>query len=152
MTFPSGTTSTSSRGSNPPVANAVVIDTSAWYAIVSSSDKFHESAVRVFNGLIDGGASLMTTSYVLAETVGLVQRRLGRQVVLKVGTTIPAICEIIWVEERAHALVWREVQRSEARLSLVDWSCVVTARTFRCPVFAFDSDFKQTGIRVIPEL
>ena len=42
--------------------------------------------------------------------------------------------------------------RGGARLSLVDWSVIVSSEMTRSAIFAFDSDFSQEGLTVIPAL
>lgn len=56
---------------------AVFVDTSAWYALGTAGDESHAAARRVYAELIRHGERLITCSYVLAETMGLIQRRLG---------------------------------------------------------------------------
>ena len=45
------------------MANNILIDTSAFYALISTSDEFHERATALYTDLIDQRANLYTTSY-----------------------------------------------------------------------------------------
>ena len=55
----------------------IVVDTSAFYALISAADEFHSRAEANYEVLKDRDVELWTTSYVLSETVALVHRRLG---------------------------------------------------------------------------
>ena len=55
----------------------VLIDTSAFYALLAATDLFHTRASAAFERLLDGEQGLWTTSYTLVETVALLHRRLG---------------------------------------------------------------------------
>jgi uncharacterized protein len=55
----------------------ILIDTLAFYALISDTDEFHQRAVSTYAELIDQRAELYTTSYVLVETKALIHRRLG---------------------------------------------------------------------------
>ena len=59
----------------------VLIDTSALYAIRSATDLFHDRASAAFERLKDTNPELWATSYTLVETVALLHRRLGFEVV-----------------------------------------------------------------------
>ena len=58
-------------------ASRVVIDTSAFFAITSEADRFHQSAMDALRDLVDQRTELFTTSYVLVEAGALIHRRLG---------------------------------------------------------------------------
>ena len=59
----------------------MLIDTSALYAIYSDSDLFHLRASDAYQRLKDTNPELWLTSYTLVETVALLHRRLGFEVV-----------------------------------------------------------------------
>ena len=55
----------------------VLVDTSALFALHRAADEFHGRAWAEYERLLDHGLSFWTTSYVLVETVALMDRRLG---------------------------------------------------------------------------
>ena len=69
----------------------VLIDTSAFYALRSATDLFHNRASVAYERLLDREQELWTTSYTLVETVALLHRRLGFEVVseFRIGATAP---------------------------------------------------------------
>ena len=65
--------------------------------------------------------------------------------------SIQGVWEILWIYQSTHEQIWdRMKSRGGSRLSLVDWSVVVSAEETRSTIFAFDSDFSQEGLTVIP--
>jgi len=134
-----------------PLPERVLIDTSAFYALVSVSDTFHVEADGAYQALIDREQELWTTSYVLVETAALIHHRLGFEPVRVLVESIAGVVRVFWVESNIHNSAWRElVVRRGAGLGLVDWTTVLAARTLRSHVFTFDRGFVQEGIAVVP--
>lgn len=45
----------------------VLVDTSAWHALLNRRDHFHEAVARIFRRLRDEAARLVTTNYITVE-------------------------------------------------------------------------------------
>lgn len=129
----------------------IILDTSAIYALISSSDRFHAEANVVYADLVDGGDDLRTTSYILVEVAALVHRRLGFQPLREFVDSIPGVLDVMWIDRVTHEEAWRRmVGRGGAQLSFVDWSTVVAAENTRSTIFTFDRDFTREGLSVVP--
>ncbi len=59
----------------------VFIDTSAFYALLDRTDEHHLKAGREWNRILDVNYTLVTSNYILVETLALVQGRLGMEAV-----------------------------------------------------------------------
>ena len=59
------------------MAESVVVDTSVFYALASDVDEFHSRASELYANILDRDSEVLTTSYVVSETAGLIHRRLG---------------------------------------------------------------------------
>ena len=59
----------------------VFVDTSALFALVTADDANHRVARETWQVLLDEGATLLTSSYVVVEASGLFQARLGLEAV-----------------------------------------------------------------------
>jgi predicted nucleic acid-binding protein len=129
-----------------------VIDTSAFYAIISSTDVFHPQAKSAYERLLDWEWELWTTSYILVETSALVHHRLGFEPLkIFMGTLLSGIIHILWVENTIHNEAWKRMtERQGKSLSLVDWTTVVAAKQLEASVFTFDQGFHQEGILTFP--
>ncbi len=125
----------------------VFVDTSALLALFNREDLNHGRAVQAFGELREERATLLTTSYVLVETVSLVQRRFSLQSSLDLGERVQRSYTMLWVDELLHAQGWATYRDQSRRLlSLVD--CVsfaaMRARSLQ-RAFAFDDHFRQAG-------
>ncbi len=133
------------------MARNVLIDTSAIYGVVSSKDRFHAQPREVYSELLERGDRLYVTSYVLVESAALIHRRLGFETLREFMDSIRGVWEIMWIYQGAHERIWDRMKaESDGGLSLVDWSVIVSAEESRSTIFAFDSDFTEKGLTVIP--
>ncbi|MCD5390340.1 VapC toxin family PIN domain ribonuclease, partial [candidate division NPL-UPA2 bacterium] len=62
---------------------SVFVDTSAFYALSDRSDEMYSQAREAYQNLLDKEVLLVTSSYIIVETLALMQRRLGLPVVRK---------------------------------------------------------------------
>ena len=134
-----------------PLPENVVVDTSAFYALISASDEFHDSAVEAYERLVDRDLELWTTSYALVETIALVHRRLGFEILSQLLAIVESNIQVFWIESSVHSIAMREFTSSAGRgLSLVDWTIVLAARIKSAQAFTFDSGIADNGIIVVP--
>ena len=130
----------------------VLIDTSAFYALRSATDLFHTRASAAYERLLDREQELWTTSYTLVETVALLHRRLGFEVVSEFSEwRRRADLQVRWIDSRMHDEAWDRFMAERGRgLSFVDWTTVVASYEMRSPVFTFDGGFASQGLPVVP--
>ncbi len=110
----------------------------------------HESARSTLEGLRDESALLVTTSFVVQETVALLQHRVGMQAVRIFFSNIMPSLEIIYVEQD---LLQQSVQAllaaSRRQVSLTDWVSITAMRKQRIArAFAFDKHFQEQGFEL----
>ena len=131
--------------------NKVFVDTSAFYALMDRSDKNHAEAASLWTSLIENKTSLLTTSYVVIETVALLQNRLGFEAASLWYQDILGIVEVWWIDESLHRSafeLWFGL--SQRQLSLVDCASFVTMRRYQgAKTFCFDRHFAAQGFDVI---
>lgn len=129
------------------------VDTSALYAVLDRDDANHTEAKAEWCRLIEGDADLVTTNYVLVETVALVQHRLGMDAVQTLYEDIGPLLRVEWVDESLHAAGMDGVlDARRRRLSFVD--CVsfsVMRRLGIREAFAFDRHYDEQGLVRRPE-
>ena len=129
----------------------VLIDTSAFYALLSPQDLFHKKAKNAFDLLIKRNHSLWTTSYTLVETLALVHRRLGSKVVLEFIQWQQSNVETYWVSQRIHDDALERFVEAEGKgLSFVDCTTMTVSRELDAQVFTFDGGFVKAGLPVVP--
>lgn len=129
----------------------VFLDTSAILAVLDADDQRHSEAHLIWSRLLASGEELLSSNYVIVETISLVQRRLGLQAARAVETDIVPLLDLHWMSPAMHqAAVRRWWSASRRGLSLVDCSSfeVMLGRDVR-QAFAFDSDFEQQGFALL---
>ena len=127
----------------------VFVDTSGAYALLDPTDEIHSLAREAFLRAEREGRPLLTTNYVMHESWALIQARLGWKALRAWRDKLIARCEIVWVDERLHALgEARCRQAAQRRLSLTD--CVSIEVMQQRSIVAFigaDEHFERVGFR-----
>lgn len=130
----------------------VLLDTSAFFAVMDADDADHTRAAGAWRGLMEQDDEATTTSYVLVETVALLQRRLGLAAVQAFHSDVAPLVTTVWVDEALHATaVGALLLSGRRRVSLVD--CVsfeVMRRRGIRRAFALDRHFREQGFDLIP--
>ncbi|MEW6574254.1 MAG: PIN domain-containing protein [Bacillota bacterium] len=129
----------------------VYLDTSSFLAVMDADDKFHEEASDIWRMLVESGAQLVCSNYVVVETSALLQRRLGIEALRSFYTSVWPGLTIIWVDGDTHLAGVEAVLTARRRnLSLVDCiSFIVARRDGIEKVFAFDPHFKEYGFEML---
>lgn len=79
------------------------IDTSGLLALGNPDDANHGNAARAWVGLMRRSDTLVTSNYVVLETVALLQRRYGVGAVRRLRDDILPVLEVEWIDREAHA-------------------------------------------------
>lgn len=130
----------------------VFVDTSAILAAVDADEDFHSASAEALDRLLERTERLITTNYVIVETLSLVQRRLGIEPMRQLQASLIPAFEIVWVDQAVHGRgVAALLAARSRRLSLVDCVSfeVMRERGIDTAV-ALDDDFKRQGFGLIP--
>lgn len=127
----------------------ILVDTSAWFALMSRTDQNHDGARSTLERHLDDG--WLTHSYVIVETVALVRSRLGWQASVDFQDELLPVAEVEWIDEPTHRVAHAAYAAGARRgVSLVDFvSFEVGRRRAVDAVFTYDRDFEQAGFRII---
>lgn len=128
----------------------VFLDTSACFAFTAATDQHHSAARATFSQLVGRDERLVTTSYALAETLGLIQRRLGWEPLERFVSTA-ATFDVVWIDAPRHRAAEAALfARRRRQINIVDAASFVVMRELGIDTaFAFDDDFGREGFRVI---
>jgi predicted nucleic acid-binding protein len=128
------------------------VDTSAFYAILDADDRHHPAAKIAWETLLRAGDTLVTTNYVLVETIALLQHRIGLEAVRVFQEDIVPLLRVEWIDGPAHGGGMTGVLAGRRRgVSLVDNVSFFTMRRLGIrDVFAFDPHFSEQGFRCRP--
>lgn len=125
------------------------VDTSGWYALADERDPNHEDALAWAAG---ARPPLLTTNWVVGETLNLTRSRLGHRVAVALGTelwTRPGL-RVVRVSQKDEQEAWRLFQRyADKDFSFTDCTSFAVMRRLRITrALAFDRHFQQMGFRV----
>ena len=127
----------------------VFVDTSALYALLDRSDKYHEAAPNTLEEVSKRRTEPLLTNFVVAECHALLLSRLGADVARKwlLGNIWPVERVIVEDEARAEQII---AHYTDKTFSYTDaTSFAVMERLGLETAFAFDPHFRQYGLRVI---
>jgi predicted nucleic acid-binding protein len=135
----------------------IFVDSGAWIALLNQKDPHHDDAVAIYNDLVQQNAQLLTTDYVIDETVtrlrydwshsGAVQFlnfiKRTKEATEEIGAlTIAAINSTSFQEAER---LFR--QYNTATLSFADCTSFVVCQQYKISeAFAFDQHFTMMGI------
>jgi predicted nucleic acid-binding protein len=125
----------------------VFADTSALFALLVRNDFMYVRAKANFEYFAANATRLLTSSYVLLETMTLLQRRVGMDALWDFNRKIFPLLDVVWVDEGWHQ---RAVQRlhveRDRNLSLTDCLSfeIMEAREIKT-AFTFDDHFTERG-------
>lgn len=125
-----------------------VLDTSAWYAYISTPDIQHSEAKSV----IKQKPSLSVPYPVFEELVALTHKRQGKAIALKgVGKLLLSnAVDIIYISPADNQEIWELYQSYPNWLDYVDASVIWLSRKLDLPIFTFDRHLRQLDLSVIP--
>jgi predicted nucleic acid-binding protein len=130
----------------------VFVDTSALYALCDADDSNHPAATGwLSKEARDARVVLVTHNYVCVESAALVHRRLGKEAVRYLLSTLLPIASPFYVDESLHKAASAAYLASERNVSLVDHVSFALMRHLAVEsAFAFDNDFIDQGFAVLP--
>lgn len=131
---------------------SLFVDTSGLYALLVRTEEKHSEVVEAFRRALDEGRVLWTTSYVIVETVALLQHRLGLAPVRDFVQHLMPVLSVEWVPEALHRKGMVRLLREDRRqLSLVDCLSIefMGSQGMR-DVLALDPHFTEAGYRLLP--
>ncbi len=127
----------------------ILVDTSAFYSLIHAEDQNHEQVREAFDGVTE---PLLTTSYVISETMGLLQRRLGWNSVHTFVTDLLPHVQAVWIGAAQHNAGWELMRSHPVRhLTIVDATAMAVMRERglrRC--LTLDGEFGRQGFKMLP--
>jgi predicted nucleic acid-binding protein len=128
----------------------VFVDTSAWYALLSSDDPQHDRAGSLLEELRQTNEPLTTHNYVVVESAALVERRLGRRSAARLFADLVPIADVESIQPSLHDVALAAYLATGSRTSFVDHVSFALMRERAInTAFAFDDDFRAQGFQVL---
>lgn len=131
----------------------IFLDTNGWIALLNSSDALHEAATAIWSDLVQSGATIVLTDWIVAETGNGLARTKARQ-------SFPRAVELIRKSPRARLIpVTRPLlqaaldlyeKRSDKDWGLVDCaSLLVMQESGMTEAITNDRHFAQAGFKCL---
>lgn len=134
--------------------NAVFVDTGGWMACADQSDPAHATSTAARDAALEAGRILITTDFVVDETLTLIRFRLGLAAANAWWQQIDGSARLRWERvdndrfERARNLFF---QYRDKDLSFTDCTSFAIMRELRLTtVITTDGHFRQVGFDVLP--
>jgi len=130
------------------------VDTAGWVASVDSADPHHVAVSLARDRWMESGGGLLTTDYIVDETLTLLRMRIGLGVAEAWWNRIES-SDRVRIEladpmrlERARALFFRYRDKD---FSFTDCVSFIVMRELRIPsALTLDAHFRQAGFDMIP--
>lgn len=133
---------------------AVFVDTAGWMACADGVDPAHARAVAARDAALVAGRVLVTTDYVVDETLTLLRMRLGLPAAESWWAQVDGSTRVRWQwidparAEKARALFFRHRDKD---YSFTDCTSFVVMRELRLKdVLTTDRHFRQAGFQPLP--
>jgi len=129
-------------------------DTSALYAFLVAEDQRHAAASAIFNTFSARTTALVSSSFVVQETVALLQARIGIPAVRRFVHAVQPMLEVVWVDAAIHARAIAALLAAGHRhVSLTDWTSFEVMRERGIEAaFAFDPHFEEQGFILLDKV
>ena len=128
----------------------VFVDTSGYFALLVQNDHMHIRAKENFSYFAEQNAQLVTSSFVLVETIALLQRRIGLAPVHDFNAKILPLLDVIWVNDKWYTCAMQRLfAQNNRNVSLVDCLSFEIMDSLEIKyAFAFDRHFEENGFTI----
>ena len=128
------------------------VDTSAILALADRDDRFHGAAADLWIQWIIERPQIVTSNYVVLESIALMQSRLGMEAVRTFHRELLPVLQVEWIGPDIHRrAITALLTANRRRLSLVDCTSFELMRQLRIErVFSFDRHFSERGLTRVP--
>ncbi len=130
------------------------LDTSFLIALESKDDQYHATAMKYWQEFGANPAAIVTTTYILDETVTYFNSRGHHKKAVEIGSFLmkSAAVHIVHVDEALFEKGWQYFKRhNDKRYSLTDSISFVVMRQLKIKsALSFDKHFTQAGFIRLP--
>jgi hypothetical protein len=133
---------------------AVFVDTAGWMACADGADPAHVRSCAARDAALKAGQTLISTDFVVDETLTLIRRRLGLDAAQRWWQQVDGSSRLRWERvdadrfDKAHDLFF---QYRDKDFSFTDCTSFVIMRELRLThALTTDRHFRQMGFQVLP--
>lgn len=136
------------------MTEAVFADSFAWIAAINKSDNYHKIALKTIETLLEKGLKLVTSNYVIVETINALSKAEFRKAVIEFIDKLemsPSV-EIIKITDEMYNNAWALYQQRMDK----DWGIITDCTSFEVmrmfnikKAFTNDKHFEQAGYSLV---
>ena len=135
------------------MTEAVFVDSFAWIAAINKSDNYHEISLKTIETLLKKGLKLVTSNYVIVETINALSKAEFRKAVIEFVDKLemsPSV-EIIKITDEMYNNAWALYQqRMDKDWGITDCTSFEVMRMFNInKAFTNDKHFEQAGYSLV---
>lgn len=135
------------------MTEAVFVDSFAWIAAINKSDNYHEISLKTIETLLKKGLKLVTSNYVIVETINALSKAEFRKAVIEFVDKLemsPSV-EIIKIADEMYNNAWALYQqRMDKDWGITDCTSFEVMRMFNIKkALTNDKHFEQAGYSLV---
>ena len=135
------------------MTEAVFADSFAWIAAINKSDNYHEISLKTIETLLKKGLKLVTSNYVIVETINALSKAEFRKAVIEFVDKLemsPSV-EIIKITDEMYNNAWALYQqRMDKDWGITDCTSFEVMRMFNIKkALTNDKHFEQAGYSLV---
>jgi len=135
------------------MTETVFVDSFAWIAAINKSDNYHKACLTTINSLLKEKIKLITTNYVVVETINALSKSEFRKSVAGFITKLensPSV-EIVKITDEIYKNAWELYQqRPDKDWGITDCTSFEVMRVFKIKkAFTNDKHFEQAGCTLL---
>jgi len=128
------------------------VDTSAWLALYDADDGQHENAVKKSGDIRKSKIDLVTSDYILDESITVIRRRISHKSAVAFGESVmnSDIVKIVSVTDETFFESWEMFRRyDDKKFSFTDCASFILMKKMGIRrAFTFDRHFRQAGFEI----
>lgn len=135
------------------MTDVVFVDSFAWIASINKSDNYHETTLKTIETLLKRGIKLITSNYVIIETINALSKTEFRKAVIEFVNKLeksPSV-QIIKITDEMYNNAWSFYQqRMDKDWGITDCTSFEVMKMFNIKkAFTNDKHFKQAGYSLL---
>ncbi len=131
----------------------IFVDSFGWISLINKSDNYHQLSANLMKDLLKHQSKLITTDYILIETINALSKVQFRQAVIEFVNRIESSqsVTIIKITDKIYRSAWELYkQRTDKEWGITDCTCFEVMEMFNLKkAFTKDRHFEQAGFNIL---